>query len=54
MGRRIVCTARCEEEGRDTHRSFLNFVPEWESEFTRSWGVVLCSMILMENHDPLL
>ena len=33
---------------------FLNLVPEWESEFTTSWGVVLCSMILMDNHDPLL
>jgi hypothetical protein len=30
------------------------FVPEWESEFTTSWGVVLCSMIHMENHDSLL
>lgn len=54
MGRPIVCIACVREEGCDTHRSFLNFVPEWESEFTRSWGVVLCSMILVENHDPLL
>lgn len=54
MGRRIVCVACWEEEGRDTYGSFLNFVPEWESEFTTSWGVVLSSMILVENHDPLL
>ena len=54
MGRRIIWIACCEEEGRDTYRAFLNFVPEWESEFTTSWGVVLCSMVLMENHDPLL
>jgi hypothetical protein len=33
---------------------FLNLVPEWESQFTTPWAVVLCSMILMDNHDPLL
>src|SRR5260370_11406131 len=37
-------------EGCDMYRIFGDFVPEWESAFTTSRGVVLCSMIDMENH----